>query len=80
VKRLGPGSVIHGNRARKPANATDNIIKDLVVELKKDKYGKANFSHFSELLSEKENITLSQPQYTEYLPMQVLKVPRKRRR
>ena len=38
VKRFGPGAVIHGNRARRPINATESNIKDLVVELKKDKY------------------------------------------
>jgi len=80
VKRLGPGSVIHGNRARKPANATDNIIKDLVVELKKDKYGKANFSHFSELLSEKENITLSQPTVHRILASAGIKSPKKKKK
>ncbi len=61
MKRFGPGSVVHGNRARKPVNATDNNTKDLVVSLKKNKYQGANFSYFFELLSEREDIGLSQP-------------------
>jgi len=61
VKRFGPGAVVHGNRARKPVNATDDNTKDLVVSLKKDKYFEANFSHFAELISERESISLSQP-------------------
>ena len=80
VKRSGPGAVIHANRARKPANATDNIIKDLVVELKKDKYQSANFSHFTELLSEKENITLSQPTVHRILVSAGIKSPKKKKK
>ena len=38
VRKYGPGAAVHGNRARKPANATKDNIKDLVVELKKNKY------------------------------------------
>ncbi|GAI05184.1 unnamed protein product, partial [marine sediment metagenome] len=33
-----PVAVIHGNRKRKPTNATDDNVKDLVVELKREKY------------------------------------------
>jgi transposase len=29
VNRLGPEAVIHGNRKRRPANATEDIVKDL---------------------------------------------------
>ena len=50
VRRLGPGAVIHGNRDRRPINATDVNIKDLVVELKKDRYQGANFSHFPSMV------------------------------
>jgi len=61
VRTLGPGAVIHGNRARKPINATEDKVKDLVVSLKKEKYSGANFSHFTELLAEREDIIISQP-------------------
>lgn len=61
VKRFGPGAVIHGNRARKPINAVEDNIKSMVVELKSKKYPGTNFSHFTELLSEKEKIDLSRP-------------------
>ena len=61
VKRFGPGTVIHGNRARKPINAVEDNIKSMVVELKSKKYPGTNFSHFTELLSEKEKIDLSRP-------------------
>jgi len=80
VRRFGPGAVIHGNRDRRPINATDDNIKDLVVELKKDKYQGANFSHFQELLSERENITLSQPTVHRILTSAGIKSPKKKKK
>ncbi len=61
VRLNGPKAVIHGNRARKPVNAVDSKIKDLVVELKITRYPSTNFSHFAELLSEREEVSLSRP-------------------
>ena len=61
VRLNGPVTVIHGNRKRKPVNAVEDKTKDLVVELKTRKYAGTNFSHFAELLEEREGITLSQP-------------------
>ena len=78
VKRFGPGAVVHGNRARKPVNATDNNTKDLVVSLKKNKYQGANFSHFCELLSEREDIDLSQPTVHRILTAAGMASPKKK--
>ncbi|MFZ3386113.1 MAG: ISNCY family transposase, partial [Candidatus Hydromicrobium sp.] len=61
VRLNGPGATVHGNRERKPINAVDDKVKDLVVELKTKKYGGTNFSHFAELLAEREDIIISQP-------------------
>ena len=61
VRLNGPGATVHGNRERKPINAVDDKVKDLVVELKTKKYGGTNFSHFTELLAEREDIIISQP-------------------
>jgi len=61
VRLIGPKTVIHGNRKRKPVNATAGNVKDLVVELKREKYKGTNFSHFAELLEEREGIAISQP-------------------
>ena len=80
VKKIGPEAVIHGNRKRKPVNATDNIVKDLVVSLKKDKYEGANFSHFAELLGEDEKISLSQPTVHRILTCAGIKSPRKKKK
>jgi transposase len=61
VRLNGPGATVHGNRERKPINAVAGNVKDLVVKLKRRKYGGTNFSHFAELLAEKEDIIISQP-------------------
>jgi len=61
VRISGPGAIVHGNRKRKPANAVAGNVKDLVVELKREKYTGTNFSHFVELLEEREGIAISQP-------------------
>jgi len=60
VRLNGPKAVSHGNRKRKPKNAVDSKIKDLVVELRTPRYPGTNFSHFRELLSEREEVNLSQ--------------------
>ncbi|MFC2145547.1 ISNCY family transposase, partial [Actinomycetota bacterium] len=61
VRINGPVATVHGNRKRKPANAVAGNVKDLVVELKREKYTGTNFSHFAELIAEKEYIDLSRP-------------------
>lgn len=62
VKEQGDAFVIHKNRGRKPPHAISDEVKNLVVEHKKsDKYSRANFSHFQELLLENESISLSKP-------------------
>lgn len=80
VKRFGPGAVMHGNRQRTPVNATEGNVKSLVVELKKDKYQGANFSHFCELLFERESIALSQPTVHRILTSAGLKSPKKKKK
>ncbi len=60
VLKYGDAFVIHKNKGRKPHNALPNFLIDQVIELKcSDVYSKANFSHFQELLSEYENLSLS---------------------
>jgi hypothetical protein len=80
VKRIGPQATIHGNRARKPINATKDMLKDLVVELKKDKYEKANFTHFTELIAKNEKIHLSRPTVHRILTEAAIVSPRKKKK
>ncbi len=80
VKKIGPEAAVHGNRKRRPANATEDIVKDLVVELKKDRYEKANFTHFAELISENEKIRLSRPTVYRILTGAGIASPRKKKK
>jgi hypothetical protein len=56
------------------------MVKDLVVELKKDRYKKTNFSHFAELISEREDIHLSRPTVHRILTAAGIKSPRKKKK
>ena len=80
VRLNGPVAVVHGNRSRKPKNAVDGKIKNLVVELKTGKYPGTNFSHFRELLEEKEGIALSQPTVHRILRDAGIKSPKKKKK
>lgn len=62
VKELGEAFVIHKNRGRKPSHALTDDVQNLVIHYKRlEKYSKANFSHFQELLEQHESISLSNP-------------------
>lgn len=62
VKEQGDAFVIHKNRGRKPCNAVTDEVKEKIVSLKNtNKYDKANFSHFQELICEHESLELSKP-------------------
>jgi len=59
-REQGVGAVIHGNSARHPANYTDEHMREHIISLKKSVlYEQANFTHFKELLAERENIQVS---------------------
>ncbi len=80
VRLIGPKSVIHGNRKRKPVNAIAGNVKDLVIELKTKKYEGTNFSHFAELLEEREKITISQPTVHRILRGAGIESPKKKKK
>jgi len=80
VRLNGPGATVHGNRERKPINAVDDKVKDLVVELKTKKYGGTNFSHFTELLAEREDIIISQPTVHRILRSAGIASPKKKKK
>jgi transposase len=78
VKEYGEAFVIHKNRGRKPSHALTDEIKNFVVTLKNsEKYSKANFSHFQELLEEFESIRLSKSSVYRILVANGLKSPKK---
>lgn len=58
-KENGKAFFVHGNRGRKPATTIPSNIKENVVKLYTEKYHDANFTHFTYLLKEYEDISIS---------------------
>jgi transposase len=75
----GAQALEHGNRGRKPSNALDESLRVRVVELAQSIYAGCNVQHFTELLAERENITLCRSSVRLILLKACIKGPRKRR-
>ena len=59
-REQGESVVIHGNSCRHPANYTDENLREKIIALKKSEdYSQTNFTHFRELLAEREAIGIS---------------------
>lgn len=58
-KSHGKAFFVHGNRGRKPVNTIPSETRNLIVDLYRNKYFDANFTHFTELLATYEDIHLS---------------------
>ena len=50
----------HHNKGRKPATAKAEETRKLVLQLYKDKYSNASFTHFAEILKEDHNMSISE--------------------
>ena len=75
-KEQGKAFFVHGNRGRKPVNTISDEIKSSVIDLYRLKYFDANFAHFTELLCEYENISLSESAVTSILESADIYSPR----
>jgi transposase len=81
VKKEGAAHLIHKNKGRTPAHTVTEEEKQAIVELYRgEKYVGANFVHFSELLAEHEEISLSRPTVHRVLKSAGIESPKKRRR
>ena len=78
-RREGVVALAHGNRGRKPVHALNQAVKDKVTELAHTKYTGFNFSHFTELLEEREGTRLSRSSVRRILLKGGLSSPRKRK-
>ncbi len=59
-REQGISAVIHGNAKRHPSNYTDESLRAKIIALKKSElYQDTNFTHFTELLEEEEQIKIS---------------------
>jgi transposase len=55
----GIGGLLHGNQERVPANKTSDDLRSRVLALSEEKYAQFNDTHFTEMLVEREGISLS---------------------
>ena len=75
----GAATVAHGLRGRKPANATSDAVAADVVRLARTKYARANHTHLSEFLSERDGIDIGRTTLRRILVNAGLSSPRHRR-
>lgn len=60
VKHLGTIGIKHKNHSHKPVHSIPDSLKKRIIDLKlSNDYSDTNFSHFRELLLERENIFIS---------------------
>ena len=78
-RKEGAVALAHGNRGRRPHNAIDEGIKERVVALARSRYTGFNTQHFTELLSEREGLTVSRSSVRRLLLGEGIRSPRKRR-
>ena len=72
----GAAALPHGNRGRRPHNATSPGEAAAVVRLATERYEGANHTHLTELLSEREGIGLSRPTVRRILTKAGISSPR----
>ena len=58
-RKEGAAALAHGNRDRLPSNVTPEAVQTQVVALARERYQGVNHTHFTELLAEREGISLS---------------------
>ncbi len=72
-------SLAHGNRGRRPGNATSEDVAARVIELARDRYPDANHTHLAQLLAEREGIEISRQTLRRILAAAGITSPRRRR-
>jgi len=78
-RKEGAATLAHGNRGHTPANATALAICQQVVAITKERYCGVNHTHLTELLAEREGITLSRSTLRRLLTRAGLPSPRRGR-
>ena len=75
----GAAALAHGNRGRRPANATPDPLATDVVVLARTRYAGVNHTHLSELLREREGIDIGRNTLRKILTDAGVSSPRRRR-
>ena len=61
LKRLrehGPQGLVHGNRGRAPTNRTSDELRERILAFVEDRYAGFNDTHLTEILAEREEISI----------------------
>ncbi len=74
----GAAALAHGNRGRRPANATPSSLATDVVLLARTRYAGVNHTHLSELLREREGIEIGRNTLRKILTDAGVSSPRRR--
>ena len=75
----GAAALAHGNRGRRPANATPSALATDVIRLARSRYAGVNHTHLSELLREREGIDIGRDTLRKTLTNAGVNSPRRRR-
>ena len=78
-RKDGAAALAHGNRGRRPANATPKTMAAAAVPLARTRYTGVNHTHLSELLREREGIDISRNTLRKILTGAGVTSPRRRR-
>lgn len=78
-RREGAAVLGHGNRGRRPANAIPEELKQRVTILARTRYADFNHTHMTEMLEEREGVTLARSTVRQILVGAGLTSPRHRR-
>ena len=78
-RRDGAAAIAHGNRGRRPANATPETVATDVVVLARTRYAGVNHTHLSELLREREGMDIGRNALRKILTDAGVNSPRRRR-
>ena len=72
----GKAFFLHGSKGRKPATTIPEKTRNIVVDLYRTKYSEANFQHYTELLAEREGISLSVSSVSKILEAEYILSPK----
>jgi len=78
-RQHGPTALVHGNRGRQSPRRVREAIRKRIVRLARTTYAGVNHKHLTELLAEREGLTLSHPTIHRILRAAGLRSPRRRR-
>lgn len=76
----GPRGIVHGNRGRAPAHALPQDVRDQVRALARGIYAGVNHTHLSELLAEREGLSIPRSTLSDILREVGIQSPRPQKR